>query len=443
MFYLASIAERFGRPDAAAQLLAQAADLRPNSSPILNALGTNLLNTNQLPEAQSTYERALKLAPHDFDAHHNLAVVYERLGRLTQSAESFQRAVNIAPRHAFARLNLATILRDLGRLDDSISNFEQAIAIDPNLAHAHMGLAWVLLLRGNFARGWAEYEWRWRVPESPLPKFPQPLWDGSPLSGRTIMLHAEQGLGDSIQFSRYAKLLSDQGAKVILYCPQSLQSLLATAPGIIRAASHQSALGEFDVWLPLLSLPNRFATTLDSIPAQTPYLAPPAALAEQWRNRIAADGTANFKIGICWAGNRANINDSNRSIPADMLAPLLQTTGALFYNLQLGNEPKPPGLIDHTPAIRDFADTAAFIQQLDLIISADTALAHLAGAVGRPIWTLLPYAPDWRWLLDRPDSPWYPTMRLFRKTPCQPWPPLIERVQSELAKLLAPSDAGL
>ena len=435
MYWLAMIASRFGRLDAAAQLLADASKLRPNSAIILTALGTALLNSNQLQSAKDAFERAIKLAPRDFDAHHNLAVVFERFGRLPDAADSFSAAVNISPNNAFAHLNLATILRDVGRLDDAIRHFERAIALDPNLGHAHMGLAWVLLLRGNFKRGWDEYEWRWRVPGAQMPKFPQPVWDGSALNGRTIMLHCEQGLGDSIQFSRYSRLLAGQGGqggKVILYCPESLVSLLSTVPGAVRAVSKWAELGEFDVWLPLMSLPHRFGTTLETIPRETPYVSVDAITADRWRQRMAGDGAAGLKVGVCWAGNRANINDVNRSIPPQMLAPLLGVEGVTFYNLQLGNEAKPAGLIDHTATIRDFSDSAAFIQQLDLVISADTAVAHLAGAVGKPVWTLLPFAPDWRWLLDRDDSPWYPTMRLFRKAPLEAWPPLIERVRSEL-----------
>jgi Flp pilus assembly protein TadD len=435
MYWLAMIASRFSRPDAAAQLLADASTLRPDSPAIFSALGTALLNANQLRPAQTAFERAIALSPRDFDAHHNLAVVHERLARLPQAAECFRAAVNISPANAFAHLNLATILRDLGRLDESIHHFQRAIALDPSLAHAHMGLAWVMLLRGDFRNGWAEYEWRWRVPGASLPKFPQPVWDGSPLPGRTIMLHCEQGLGDSIQFSRYATLLAGHGAKVILFCPAGLVPLLATVPGATRAVSQWAELGDFDVWLPLMSLPHRIGTTSESIPGPTPYISVDDARSARWRDRIAADNAPGLKVGLCWAGNRANINDVNRSIPPEMLAPLLAVSGITFYNLQLGNEPRPPGLIDHTPAIQDFADSAAFIHQLDLVISADTAVAHLAGAIGKPVWTLLPYAPDWRWLLDRDDSPWYPTMRLFRKAPLEPWPPLLERVRSALANL--------
>ena len=442
MYWLAMIGSRFGRPVAAMQLLVDASRLRPTSTAILSALGTALLNANQLQPAQEALERAIRLSPRDFDAHHNLAVVHERLGRLPQAAESFRAAVNISPGNAFAHLNLATILRDLGELDDAVRHFERAIAIDPNLAHAHMGLAWVLLLRGEFGRGWEEYEWRWRVPGVALPKLEQPMWDGSSLAGRAIMLHAEQGLGDSIHFSRYAKVLAELGAKVALYCPASLAPLLATAPGVARAVSRWAELGQFDVWLPLMSLPQRLGTILKSIPASIPYVSIDELRGRQWSERVARDNVPGVKVGLCWAGNRANINDVNRSIPAAMLAPLLGVGGVSFYCLQFGNELKPVGLIDHTGAIGDFADTAAIVAQLDLVISADTAVAHLAGAMGKPVWTMLPYAPDWRWMLDRDDSPWYPTMRLFRKTPCEPWPPLIERVRSELVRLVEGKKKG-
>jgi hypothetical protein len=202
-------------------------------------------------------------------------------------------------------------------------------------------------------------------------------------------------------------------------------------------------LPHFDVWSPLLSLPLRLRTTIETIPRAIPYVSTDAELAWRWRDRLAADGSKpSIKVGLCWAGNRANINDLNRSIPPEMLASLISIPGITFYNLQLGKEALPAGLIDHTWHIRDFADTAGFVANLDLVISADTAMAHLLGAMGKPVWTLLPYAPDWRWLLDRDDSPWYPTMRLFRKAPCEAWPPLIERVALELKKFVGGKSAS-
>jgi ADP-heptose:LPS heptosyltransferase len=248
------------------------------------------------------------------------------------------------------------------------------------------------------------------------------------------MLHAEQGLGDSIQFIRYARLLARQGAKVIVYCPQSLERLLATAPGVAEAIVDARKLGTFDCWCPMLSLALRFGTNLGTIPAEVPYLTADPALSAKWAEAMAGD-PPGLRVGLCWAGNRANYNDVNRSIPLEMLSPLGRVPGVVLHSLQVGADSSakaPPAMIDRTAQIKDFADTAALLSQLDLVISVDTAVAHLAGAMGKRVWLLVPFAPDWRWLLERPDSPWYTTMQIFRKRPMEPWPPLIAKVAEML-----------
>lgn len=408
--------------------------MRPNSADIRCALGTALFNLNRFDEAGTVYEETLALNARDFIACHNLAVIHQRQGRLRDAADWFRKATRIQPNTALAHLNLGTILRDLGRMDDAWEHLRRAVELDPKLPDAHMMLAWVLLLTGDFARGWAEYEWRWRCPGFVWPNLPAPLWDGSPLNGRTIVLHAEQGMGDMIQFIRYAPLVAEGGGRVIAMCPPSLQRIVARVPGVIQVVTQRGMLPPFDVWLPIMSLPLRFGTTLKTIPARIPYIGIDTSSVAAWADRLRAD-PPGFRVGLCWAGNRANINDANRSIPLGKFAPLGQVPGVSFYSLQLGERPigAPPPLIDHTAFIQDFADTAAFMQHLDLIISVDTAVAHLAGALGRPVWTLLPFAPDWRWLLSRPDSPWYPSMRLFRSEPCEPWEPVLQRVCAELA----------
>jgi Tfp pilus assembly protein PilF len=431
---LGVIAGMVGKRDAAEGLLHQAAQLRPESGDILAALGTTLFQRDRLREAEQIYDRALQLNPDNFIARHNMAVIQQRVGNFPASAAHFTRATQLAPDHALARLNLGAVLRDLDRIDESIAHLEQALRIDPSMGHAHMQLAWNRLLHGEFDRGWQEYEWRWRCPGAKFPQFAQPLWDGTPLAGRTIMLHAEQGLGDSIQFVRYAALLARQGGRVIVYCPQSLQTLLATAPGVAEAVGDARKLGAFDCWCPMLSLPLRFGTNLLTIPRDVPYLSADSALVAKWAQLLGGD-LPGLRIGLCWAGNRANYNDVNRSIPLELLAPLGRVSGSVFYSLQVGADApaKPPfAMIDRTSSIRDFADTAALVSQLDLVISVDTAVAHLAGALAKPVWLLVPFAPDWRWLLERPDSPWYPTMRIFRKRPMELWPEMIEKVAGTL-----------
>ena len=247
------------------------------------------------------------------------------------------------------------------------------------------------------------------------------------------MLHAEQGYGDTIQFIRYARLLAARGARVVLYCQPAIAALMSTAPGVEQVVTDARRLPGFDAWCPLLSLPERFGTALETIPANVPYLSADPQRVAEWGQRLRRD-PPGFRVGLCWAGSRTNPNHSRRSIPAQELAALGGIPGVVFYSLQVdggGGARVPIPLVDHTPAIRDFADTAALVCHLDLVVSVDTAAAHLAGALGRPVWTLLPAIPEWRWLTDRPDSPWYPTMRLLRKeTPS--WNHLLKRVAEDM-----------
>ena len=438
LYLLGLIGLRVNRPDGAAECLGRAVQIRPYSAPILCALGGAMLQLNRLEEAEAAYRQALKLAPTDFHAWHNLAVIDERRGRLLEAAAHFSQAAKLWPGNPLVHLNLGTILRDVGELDAARRHFEQAVQLQPDLADAHMGLAWLLLMQGDFSRGWAEYEWRWRCPGFQWPKYSPPLWDGTSLEAKTILLHAEQGLGDTIQFVRYAPLLAQRGAVVAVLCPRSLHALVAAVGGVQRVVSDVTALPQFDCWCPLLSLPLRFGTTLETIPGKVPYVTPDAEKTDQWRERLRHD-PPGLRIGFCWAGNRTNMNDENRSIPPKMLEPLNGVANVVFYNLQVPADIElanalPFRVIDHTSAITDFSDTAALISQLDLVISVDTAVAHLSGAMGKQVWTLLRFAPDFRWLLDRPDSPWYPTMRLFRKKPLEPWPSLIQEITAALEK---------
>jgi hypothetical protein len=258
--------------------------------------------------------------------------------------------------------------------------------------------------------------------------------DGSDLTGRRLLLWAEQGLGDTIQFVRYATQFARQGARLVLECAPQLERLMQSLSGIDSVVTRETSPGEFDVHLPLLSVPRLFGTTTHSIPAAVPYLAPAAADRERWRAELG--GGEGLRVGLVWAGSPTHADDRNRSIAPELLEPLLELPGVRWFSLQIGaradHAPRGP-LTDLAPRLVDFAETAAVIANLDLVLSVDTAVAHLAGAVGAPVWTLLPYVPDWRWMLDRDDSPWYPTMRLFRQQHRGEWQPVIERVAAELA----------
>jgi hypothetical protein len=338
--------------------------------------------------------------------------------------------------------NLGTALTSLGRLDEAVDAYRRALKIAPAHALIHHSLGAALLLKGDFHNGWPEMEWRWKAgavgPFRPA-DFAQPMWDGSDPRGRRILLYAEQGFGDTIHFSRYIPLVAARGASLVVLCPKELTRLFQSSfPGSgIALIDDPLQVGHFDLQCPLMSLPLIFKTDLQTIPRTIPYLRADPALVNQWRERMKTE--SNVRVGLAWTGRSTHPNDRNRSIPAADLAPLAEGRQVDFFNLQLPTAIAQQAqqwipqlqLIDQTDDIKDFADTAAIIENLDLVIAVDTAVAHLAGAMGKPVWMLLPFAPDWRWMLGRNDSPWYPTMRLFRQTTQGDWPaPIAEVVRA-------------
>ena len=296
---------------------------------------------------------------------------------------------------------------------------------------------------GRFEQGWPGYEWRWKCKEfGSLPPFHPPLWDGSPLDGRTILVHAEQGLGDTLQFIRYAPLVHQRGGRVILVCQPPLIGLLTRSPGVERLVAQGEALPDYDVHVPLMSLPGLLGTTLESVPADVPYLDAEPQLVEAWRHRLGS--YPGFKVGIVWQGNPKFRLDRRRSIPLAQFAPLARVPGVHLFSLQKGpGAEQLAAVTDRFPVtdlgrrLDDFMDTAAVLKNLDLVISVDTAIAHLAGALGIPVWVALPFVPDWRWLMDREDSPWYPTMRLFRQARPGQWEDVFQRIAEALQRRLA------
>jgi hypothetical protein len=295
----------------------------------------------------------------------------------------------------------------------------------------------ISLFQGAFEEGWQEYEWRWKQPGAEGKTLLRPAWDGSAIAGKTILLHSEQGAGDTIQFVRYACLLRQHGAKVLLHCQESLRTLLDGMPELAQVFSGPVPAPEFDVHAPLMSLPRLFGTRVDSIPkAETPYLLPlPDSMAPQDRASC-----PNFRVGLVWRGNPSHRNDRNRSLPLELLENLVAIDGAQFFSLQVGPTSaeqqwlSSKAILDLSPGLSDYAATARCLVDLDLLISVDTSVAHLAGALGRPVWTLLPTCNDWRWLQDREDSPWYPSMRLFRQSELRNWRPVADRVASDLRR---------
>jgi len=334
-------------------------------------------------------------------------------------------------------------LKDKGLLDEAIAADRQAIAINPNFAEGHFNLGIALLECGDFEQGWPEYEWRQKCSEfnASFRRFSQPLWSGEEFRGRTILLHAEQGLGDTIQFIRYLPMLVRRGGRVLVEVQPALMGLLRQMRGVHQWIPRGEPLPGFDVQCPLLSLPRLFATTVRTIPADVPYLLADPALVESWRQNLSTN-VPGIKVGLAWAGNPEHKRDAMRSISLDRLAPLASVRGATFISLQKGgsalqSDQPPEGLrlVNFSAELHDFADTAALMANLDVVIAVDTAIAHLAGAMGKPVWTLLPFAPDWRWLVDRKDSPWYPSMRLFRQPRIGDWGTVIGSVAGRLESL--------
>jgi tetratricopeptide (TPR) repeat protein len=340
--------------------------------------------------------------------------------------------------------NLGSVLGQVGEYAEELQCYERALAIRPSpLTRVNRSLA--LLRLGDFLNGWREYEHRWGhgAPQEKTRRgFAEPLWTGGPVSGRRILLHAEQGFGDTIQFVRYVPLVAARGAEVILEVQPPLMRLLQGVPGVQHLIAHGDPLPAFDLQCPLLSLPLAFGTKVSTIPNCLPYVCTDAAVRKPWARRL--DTEKRLKVGLVWAGSPAHGKDRTRSAPAECLAPLLRTEGAAFYSLQVGGRPgdyerlaAAGPLCDLAPLLTDFAETAAAIEHLDVLIAVDTAVAHLGGAMGAETWLMVPYVPDWRWMLNREDTPWYRNMRLFRQPARGDWPAVVERMRQELAAKIA------
>jgi tetratricopeptide (TPR) repeat protein len=405
-------------------------------------LGIVFHEKRQLDKALDFFQKTIKLNPNSDDAYYNLGIVYGEKGQFHMAIDSYKKAINIKPTNSNALNNLGIVLQDKGQIDEAILCFRKALGFKPDDAEAHWNIAQALLLSGNFKEGWKEYEWRLKVKDFHSRTFSEPLWDGSDIAGLSILLHAEQGLGDTIQFIRYVPLVAKPDTTIIVSCQKELRSLLQNVKGVSTVVSYGEPLPQFDVHCPLLSLPLLFSTTLDNIPAKIPYISADTLLVQKWREKIQPD-KSKVNIGIVWAGNPKFPNDVKRSCSYDIFLPLAGLSNVALYSLQkrevtcqAKNFPMGMQLIDYTGDIHDFSDTAGLIENLDVVISVDTAVAHLAGALGKPVWTLLPYSPDWRWMLNRNDSPWYPSMRLFRQPSRGDWRSVIEDVKTAVKDIL-------
>ncbi|RFU46157.1 tetratricopeptide repeat protein [Paraburkholderia sp. DHOC27] len=403
-------------------------------------------------DALASCDQAIALQPNYADAWSNRANALSDLNRPADAQQSYQRAIELAPALADAWNNLGLTLVDLGQHPQALQSYEQALSLNPEFAEAHWNASLCLLQMGRLEEGWQKYEWRWERSRIKAGKrvFAQPLWLGEfSLAGKTILLHAEQGLGDTLQFCRYAAKVAALGARVLLEVPAELMRLLTGLEGVGELIEQGQPLPAFDCHCPLLSLPLAFKTEVGSIPASTPYLSADKAASQQWAERLGgatAQAPHALKVGLVWAGgNRPHVaelrkNDARRSIALDALRPLFDVPQVQFYTLQMGPAAQQLGdspelsarVIDYTAYLTDFADTAALVSNLDLVISVDTAVAHLAGALGKPVWILNRFDTCWRWMLTRADSPWYPSARLFRQPALGDWTHVVQSVREAL-----------
>ena len=481
--------QRLGRQEDAATAYGKAIEARPDHTEAYNNLGIVLREQDKLDEAVAAHATALELNPNNPKARNNLGIVLKLQGKLDDAVAEYEQAIAIKPDYAQAYTNLGNALRDQdkleaalvahekavaltpdsaemhanlgmslmeeGRLEDSLKAYDRALELTPDYAEAHWGKGAALLHLGNFTDGWIEYEWRFRTKNKDGQRslgdreIPQPEWDGSPLAGKTLLVYDEQALGDTIQFARYLPLVKEPESRLLFLCRPALLRLFQDVPGpdeIIDKSAWDDFKADFDFHIPLMSLPRILGTTLETIPAEVPYLHPNPDLVTAWREVLARQAADNaLKVGLAWAADPKYKMGRRRTCPLAEFAPLFDIPEVAFFSLQKGAGVEQLAGLPDGAALTDFGseldekhgpfmDTAAIIANLDLVITIDTSVAHLAGALGRPVWTLLPFAPDWRWMLRREDSPWYPAMRLYRQDRPGEWEGIMRRAAAALGQ---------
>ena len=430
-------AHRRGDLDGAERDYRAALQAAPGHPHAEHFLGVIRYQNGDFAGALPLLERSTARVPGEPEFHNNTGLALAAIDRTEDAVAAYRSALVRKPDHATAWNNLGLALTQLNDLAGAIDAYRRAIALAPDFAHAHWNLALALLAQRRFDGGWREYEWRLRIPElsGAEDPIPGPRWDGRDAAGRTLLLAAEQGLGDTLQFIRFASDLAERGARVIVRAPAALARLVATVPGIAEVVTPGTPLPAYDAQLPLLSVASALGITADAIPARVPYITADPGRIVALRGELAS---ARLRVGLSWAGRPSHANDRRRSCPLVDLAPLLSLPDIAWYSLQRVDGEDQFAAVDAARNIvlhdarNDFDGKAALVAALDLIVSVDTGNAHLAGALGKPVWILLPFAPDWRWQLDRDDSPWYPTARLFRQRAPGDWAGVVERVRAEL-----------
>lgn len=417
-------------------------DKDPFNHNAIHLLGLIAYQVNRYEEAIKYINKAIELKP-DAIYYGNLAMAYDKLGKEEESAKNFIKALSINPAYDKAYLahyNLGVYFKENGKIFEALEHYNKAIELDNNFFEAHWNKSLILLLLGKFDEGWKEYDYRFKK-ENPTDSriFNKPKWDGSSLNGKKILIVSEQGFGDNIQFIRYIPLIKEKKGYIILECRKELKILFKNLFNIDEFIDKENIVHkiEFDFYIHLMNLPMLFKTNLDNIPNKIPYLEANTEISTKLKEKL---NTHKFKIGIAWKGNPEQANDKNRSTTLDKFK-LLNIPGISLFSLQKNAEENVEELnsyniIDLANYINDFADTASIINNLDLVVSVDTSIAHLAGALGKPVWTLLSFIPDWRWMLNRNDSPWYPNMKLFRQTQLGDWDSVFKKAVIELKDLI-------
>jgi tetratricopeptide (TPR) repeat protein len=439
---LGSLHSAHNRPDLAAAHLRRATELGPQIAVAHSNLGLALIELNRWDEAIEAYERAAALDPDDASICVNLALARDDPARIAETEAQCRRLIAAQSNLPEAYNALGLILQRQNRLDESLASYRKAIALRPDFVAAVINESLVLLLLGRYDEAWPKYEWRRRLPMLRRNTRDQPQWEGHDIASKTILLHSEQGFGDTIQFLRYVPLVAGRARHVVLEIPRPLVRMAASLPiDNVTIVPNDRPPPLADVHSPLLGLPRIFRTRVDSIPGRVPYLMPRPPLVERWARALGAD--PRLKVGLAWAGNPEHKGNRSRSLELARLAPLLAIEGVAWHSLQVGpaaNDLKrlPQGtLIDLAPRLTDFAETAGAILNLDLVIAVDTAVVHLAGALARPAWIMVAFSPDWRWLLGRDDSPWYPSVRIYRQPAPGDWDNVVARAAADLARLVA------
>ena len=437
---------RQNNPSDAAAFFRSCLKIRPEFAEAHNNLGVILAKDEESELALHHFDASLYYRPKYTDASINRARLLQEFGRIDEAVEQLQSSLDDEPSNANLHVELGYALMRHGDFEEAVSHYELACQLGPQHAEAHWNLAMTMLTLGDFQSGWKEYEWRWKCSAfAPFaPAYDWPKWDGSPLDGKTVLLHAEQGFGDTIQFIRFASLLKAQNSEVVFHCQPKVKRLFSKYEGIDRWVSVGEPTPPCDVHTSLLSLPGNFGTTLETLPATVPYLHAEEPLVEHWRKEL--DAIKGFKVGIAWQGSTGYQYDGQRSFPLSCFEPLAKIVGVRLISLQKGAGMEQISANSDRFEVFEFGsrldlgedafvDTAAVISSLDLVIGCDSSVVHLAGALGAPVWLPLAKVADWRWLLHREDSPWYPTMQLFRQSIMGDWGSVFGRISNSLASV--------